>query len=114
MRSKQEMMELILNVAKEDSRIRAAAMNGSRVNRNVPSDSFQDYDIVYLVSDMGSFINDPNWIDVFGDRIMMQTPENMTMFPPTLGGYYQNNKKPPGSYILVRSDQTYLFGFAWS
>lgn len=96
MRSKQEMMELILNVAKEDSRIRAAAMNGSRVNRNVPSDPFQDYDIVYLVSDMGSFINDPNWIDVFGDRIMMQTPENMTMFPPTLGGRF--------SYLMLFKD----------
>ncbi|MBP2079094.1 aminoglycoside 6-adenylyltransferase [Oceanobacillus polygoni] len=88
MRSKQEMMELIVNVAKEDSRIRTVGMNGSRVNPNVPSDLFQDYDIVYLVTDIDSFIDDPNWIDVFGDRIIMQTPEDMTMFPPELGGRF--------------------------
>ncbi|MGE7768789.1 aminoglycoside 6-adenylyltransferase [Peribacillus sp. NPDC096540] len=88
MRSEKEMMELILRVAEKDERIRAVAMNGSRTNSNVPKDSFRDYDIVYLVSELQSFLNSPDWVDVFGKRIIMQTPENMAMFPPELGGRF--------------------------
>lgn len=96
MRSEQEMMDLILGVAKEDDRIRAVIMNGSRCNPNAPKDIFQDYDIVYLVTDMDSFIADENWIDVFGERIIMQTPEDMTMFPPELDGKF--------SYLMQFAD----------
>ncbi|GHH99076.1 aminoglycoside 6-adenylyltransferase [Neobacillus kokaensis] len=75
MRSEQVMFDLILNVAKKDKRIRAVAMNGSRTNSNAPKDLFQDFDIVYLVTEMDSFIQDEKWIDIFGERIIMQTPE---------------------------------------
>lgn len=96
MRTKHEMMELILNVAKKDDRIRAVAMNGSRTNPNAPVDLFQDYDIVYLVSEMDSFLQDPRWVDVFGERIIMQTPENMSLFPPTLGDRF--------TYLMLFTD----------
>lgn len=49
MRSEQEMFDLILNTAREDKRIRAVYMNGSRTNPSAPRDIFQDYDIVYVV-----------------------------------------------------------------
>ncbi|MBM7601653.1 aminoglycoside 6-adenylyltransferase [Virgibacillus halotolerans] len=96
MRSEKEMMDMILHVAKEDMRVRAVGMNGSRTNPNATKDLFQDYDIVYLVSDMQSFINDPGWIDVFGERMIMQTPENMALFPPELGGRF--------SYLMLFND----------
>ncbi|ATH94125.1 aminoglycoside adenylyltransferase [Bacillus glycinifermentans] len=85
MRSEQEIMDLVLKVAKEDDRVRAVGMNGSRTNPNVPKDPFRDYDIAYLVTDMQSFFDDPDWIDVFGERIIMQTPEDMELFPNELG-----------------------------
>lgn len=88
MRSEKEMMELILRVAEKDERVRAVAMNGSRTNSNIPKDSFRDYDIAYLVSDLQSFLNKPDWVNVFGKRIIMQTPENMAMFAPELGGRF--------------------------
>lgn len=81
MRTEEQIMELVLKVAAQDKRIRAVGMNGSRTNLNAPKDIFQDFDIVYLVTDINSFMNDPNWIDIFGDRIIMQTPEKMAMFP---------------------------------
>lgn len=58
MRSEQEMFDLILNTAREDKRIRAVYMNGSRTNPNAPKDIFQDYDIVYVVRDTRPFIED--------------------------------------------------------
>ncbi|SFJ70350.1 aminoglycoside 6-adenylyltransferase [Halobacillus dabanensis] len=75
MRNEQEMMELILSVAKEDERIRAVYMNGSRTNSSVSKDIFQDYDIVYVVTETDSFLKDEGWIDVFGERLMVQEPD---------------------------------------
>lgn len=96
MRTEKEMMDLIRNVARKDERVRAVGMNGSRTNPNVPKDLFQDFDIVYLVTDMDFFIRDPSWIDVFGECIIMQTPEDMSMFPPELDGNF--------SYLMLFAD----------
>ncbi|CCF16814.1 aminoglycoside 6-adenylyltransferase domain protein [Brevibacillus laterosporus GI-9] len=85
MRSEKEMLEMILGFAKNDERIRAVTLEGSRTNPNVPKDLFQDFDISYLVTDIDSFIEDSEWIHVFGDRIILQTSEAMSMFPPELG-----------------------------
>lgn len=75
MRNQQQMMDLILNFAEQDERVRVVAMNGSRVNSNVPTDIFQDYDIVYIVTDVPSFVEDCNWTDYFGEKIIMQMPD---------------------------------------
>ena len=77
MRSYSEMMSLIKRVAQQDARVRAVILNGSRANPQAKKDMFQDYDIVYVVEDIRSFILDQDWIDVFGERIMLQMPENM-------------------------------------
>lgn len=77
MRSEKEMFDLILNIAENDSRIRAVYMNGSRTNPNAPKDVYQDYDIVYVVEEFETFTADSNWIDIFGDRLMLQMPEAM-------------------------------------
>jgi aminoglycoside 6-adenylyltransferase len=89
------MMDLILGVARNDARVRAVFLNGSRTNANAPKDQFQDYDIVYLVTEMDSFIKDRRrnpyprrWIDIFGKRIITQEPEAMSLFPPEYPGQY--------------------------
>lgn len=82
MRNKQDMLDLILNTAKQDDRIRAVIMNGSRTNPNAMPDVFQDYDIVYLVTAVGSFTNDHSWIDIFGERMILQLPDEFGD-PPT-------------------------------
>ena len=76
MRSEKEMLDLIINTANEDPRIRAAYLEGSRVNPTVQADIFQDYDVVYVVEETKSFREDPSWIDRFGKRLYMQYPED--------------------------------------
>ena len=49
-RTEKEIYDMLLQIAREDERIKAVYMNGSRTNKNVPKDIFQDYDIVYVVS----------------------------------------------------------------
>ncbi|MEK4099797.1 aminoglycoside 6-adenylyltransferase [Bacillus sp. FSL E2-0195] len=75
MRSEKEMFDLIIGTAKKDERIRAVYMNGSRTNPNAPKDIFQDYDIVYVVTETASFIKDKTWIHTFGDLLMIQEPD---------------------------------------
>lgn len=79
MRNETEMFELILSVAKNDKRIRAVILNGSRVNNKIEKDEFQDFDIIYLVHELESFQSSPNWIDIFGERIILQLPNSMTI-----------------------------------
>ena len=82
MRSDQEMYDLILGIARNDARIRAVIMNGSRTNPNAPSDIFQDYDIVYIVTEVPPFKNDPEWLSQFGELMIMQRPDDMEDPPP--------------------------------
>jgi aminoglycoside 6-adenylyltransferase len=82
MRSEREMLDLIVNTARVDERVRAVVMNGSRVNPTVPKDFFQDYDVVYLVTEKESFLADPGWIKVFGELMILQLPDEMSDPPP--------------------------------
>ena len=79
MRSSEELFELILSKAKSEERIRAVLLNGSRANPNVKPDQFQDFDIVYIVTDLESFKRDVGWIDFFGEILVKQLPDQMTI-----------------------------------
>lgn len=98
MRSEHVMFQTILDFAKNDERIRIVSMEGSRTNINVPKDDFQDYDISFLVTEMGSFKESDQWLEIFGKRVMMQKPEAMDLFPPTLGNWF--------SYLMLFDDGT--------
>jgi aminoglycoside 6-adenylyltransferase len=88
MRSEREMLELIINTGRNDERVRAVIMNGSKVNPNAPKDFFQDYDVIYLVTEKESFLADPGWIKVFGELMILQLPDDMDDPPPGGKDYY--------------------------
>lgn len=88
MRTEKEMLDLIVNTANEDERIRAVIMNGSRVNPNVKKDCFQDYDIIYVVKDIRSFTSNHNWIRRFGEIMIVQMPEEMSLIPADEDGKF--------------------------
>jgi aminoglycoside 6-adenylyltransferase len=88
MRTEQEMLDLILNFAKNDDNIRAIVMNGSRANPNAPKDVFQDYDIACLVNDMTVYVRNPDIPPIFGEIMIVQEPENMQEPPSEGDGHY--------------------------
>ncbi|MGZ9794064.1 aminoglycoside 6-adenylyltransferase [Bacillus atrophaeus] len=98
MRSESEMMRLILDLGNRDKRIRLVTLEGSRTNKNVPRDRFQDYDISYFVTDIDSFKSNDEWLKHFGEMIMMQKPEDMELFPPELGDWF--------SYLMLFKDDS--------
>ena len=99
MRTKQEMMDLILGVAKADERIRAVSMEGSRANPAITKDQYQDYDISFYVHDIRPFYNDPEWVvEKFGKPLIMQMPE--VMRDPCGDGHF--------NYMMVYPDGSRL------
>lgn len=88
MRSEQEMLRLIVETAREDERIRAAVLNGSRANPNAPKDFFQDFDVVYFVTEMAPFIRNLEWIRRFGELMILQLPEEMQDPAPAMDEGY--------------------------
>lgn len=80
LRTEEEMFALILETAKKDDRIKAVGLTGSRTNSKVPKDSLQDFDVVYVVTDCSAFIENPDWIEVFGQPLIMQRPKEMHLF----------------------------------
>ena len=77
MRDEQEIYDLIISFAQSDPKIKAVLLNGSRANPFVPKDKFQDFDVVYVVDEIESYLEDIRWIDIFGQRTMLQMPETM-------------------------------------
>ena len=82
MRSEREMLDLILDTARSDDRIRAVILNGSRANPNAPRDFFQDFDVVYIVTDLEPFRHNLEWIQRFGELMILQLPDEMQDPPP--------------------------------
>lgn len=88
MRTEDEMLNLILQVAKADERIRAVLLTGSRANPNIAKDWLQDFDIIYFVTEYDSFLNDRNWIEVFGKRLILQLPDEMSFGEKSIDAYH--------------------------
>ncbi len=100
MRDEKKMLELILDVARRDERIRAVILNGSRANPNAKKDSFQDYDVVYFVNLLETFTENHDWIDVFGERIILQMPDRMN-----LSGFETASENHSFAYLMLFTDR---------
>lgn len=98
MRTEAEMMDLIMNKAIADDRIRAVAMDGSRANRNAVHDQYSDFDIVYYVTDVREFTKDKCWIKYFGDILIVQYPMDWYSHP------YDYTSKDTFAYLIQFAD----------
>lgn len=89
MRTPEEMLGLILDVAREDENIRSVLMVGSRADPDCPKDAYQDFDICYFVRDVGPYWDNMAWIESkFGRPSIVQRPESMSLVPPDNDGSY--------------------------
>lgn len=100
MRSEAEIKNLVLDFARQDSRVRAVLLNGSRANPKATPDRLQDFDIVFIVDDLESFTIDHSWTDIFGEKIIFQLPDEMN-----LGNGNHNEEKISFSYLMLFKDK---------
>ena len=92
------MFDLILQIARQDERIRAVILEGSRANPNARKDILQDYDVVYIVSDLAPFVKDHTWVKRFGELLIMQMPDVMGNQPKNIQGHF--------AYLMQFADGT--------
>ena len=71
MRTETEILDVILQTAKV-LQVDAVALSGSRATPMALKDEFQDYDVVYLVENLDSLVDDLAWLDRFGKRMIEQ------------------------------------------
>ena len=99
MRSEVQMLKTILTIAEKDHRIRAVILTGSRTNPEIIQDDFQDFDVIFLVKELVTFRADPGWIDIFGDRIILQMPNSMK-----IDDLDTENQKKEITYLMLFKD----------
>lgn len=99
MRTEEEMFQMILEIAKQDERIRAVYLNGSRTNPNVKKDEYQDFDIVYVVNEVIPFLNNPEWLKKFGEIAVMQEPNSKAF-----GWGGDHNEQESYTWLMLFSD----------
>lgn len=71
----ERVIDRILDFARNDERVRAVYLDGSRTDPTVTPDSYQDFDVVYVVTDVTSFVSDPGWIRALGTPVIVQEPD---------------------------------------
>jgi aminoglycoside 6-adenylyltransferase len=87
-RSEDEILELILGYARSHDSIRAVVLQGSRVNPNARKDQLQDFDVVYLTTDVEAFTRQSSIPAYFGTIMIVQLPDDMGDPPPARDGGY--------------------------
>jgi aminoglycoside 6-adenylyltransferase len=81
MRTEQEILEIVLKIAKDNERIRAVYLFGSRANPDAKKDALQDYDVSFVVTETESFQADKNWLNEFDDIAMLiESERNALLF----------------------------------
>ena len=90
-RTEEEMLALILGFARADDRIRSVAMNGSRVNPNAGNDIFQDYHIVFFVTNVEPFREEARVVPYFGAPLLVEKVEDQVYRPGIRDGRYTYN-----------------------
>lgn len=125
MRTEAEMLSLVLDFSKKDERIRLVTLEGSRARPDDSRDCFQDYDVSYFVSELGSFKENNEWLDYFGPRLIMQQPEapfeegfsylmlfedgnRLDLFVLPLSQWADYVAKEPSVQVLLDKDQRLL------
>ncbi len=98
MRTEKEMMDLIMDKAIQDDRIRAAAIDGSRAADSAVHDKYSDFDIVYYVTDIREFTCNTSWIDIFGEVLIVQCPADWYTHP------YDYNSHEDFNYLIQFTD----------
>ena len=74
-RTQEELLALLINIATDNEHVRLVTLEGARSQINSTQDIFQDDDMSYLVSDMARFQAKDDWLNAFGQRLIMQKPD---------------------------------------
>lgn len=93
MRTNDDIYRAIQDYVRTDDNIRAAVLNGSRANKQVTADKYQDFDIVFFVNNIEAAKCPRLRESFFGVPVLQQCPDDML-----LG---KENTPPRAAYTLL-------------
>lgn len=79
MRTDNDIYRAIEDYVRADDNIRAAVLNGSRANKQVAADKYQDFDIVFFVRDIEAAKKSRLRESLFGVPVLQQCPGDMLL-----------------------------------
>ncbi|MDQ8935841.1 aminoglycoside 6-adenylyltransferase [Acinetobacter rudis] len=79
MKSNRDIEQIIKHTVNTDPMMRAAILNGSRANKNIIPDQYQDFDVAIFVTDLEAVKASKFWIALFGQPILAQYPDDMLL-----------------------------------
>lgn len=80
MRNPKEVLEQVTDWAERDFDVRAVMLTGSRANPNAIADLLSDYDIEIAVNNAHLFLQNEEWLSIFGDIItIIRVNEEFTL-----------------------------------
>lgn len=96
--------------------LRLFTMNGSKVNTNIPSDKFQDYDVVFFTNNIKKYSLDKTFLNQFGEILLLSEPELSCIYEPSFpskDGYiflvqYKNGVRIDLQFRTINQIHTYL------
>lgn len=89
-----------LEFAHKHEQIRAILLTGSRANPKATPDPYQDFDLLFVVDDIESFIKDKNWLSFIGKPLLQQLPDTMLL------GNEDATKRDAFTYLTIFEDGT--------
>lgn len=102
MRSENQMMNIIIDTSRSDGRVLAAYLKGSRANPNVPRDIYQDFDVIYVVTEAESFRKNTDWMNALGTMVLRQEQDGPFGYGERFG--IQNGYDESYSWLLLLED----------
>ena len=73
-------LDRVIEVAKNDERVRLVMLNGSRAHKNHPIDGYSDFDVVYYVNNVSPFLENHFLLEAFNPILICQTKDDQ-IFP---------------------------------
>lgn len=98
MRSDDTISQAILCCAQSDDNIRAVILNGSRANKQVKKDKYQDFDLVFFVQDINAAKSARPWERLLGVPVLQQCPDDM------LPENKDTPARPAYTYLMIYED----------
>lgn len=80
----------------------AAYLKGSRANPAAPKDRYQDFDVMYVVTETAGFLSDTTWLNQFGSIMLRQEQDDDFGYGDRFG--IRGRSQESYSWLLIFDD----------
>ncbi|GAA3025826.1 aminoglycoside 6-adenylyltransferase [Tetragenococcus solitarius] len=68
-------MQRLTNFFETNDDLKVFAMNGSKLDKNIPDDKFKDFDVVFFTDCIEKYKKDRTFLNIFGEILLLTEPD---------------------------------------